>query len=339
MWTAKREEQLKLLSFEQGALMRLPSVSTISFFNGDGEGARVSIRRRLAEVMQANPWLDGRLEKAEGGETVLMCQKPGKPAEGDDALPAMLFRMERPEEGGVFVSRAMSYDHEVVEADLMAAGLLVKGGHDSVGRDEPLFKVSFLLDSESPKDRFALVVSMSHVVADAYTFYYVHNMLSKTGAVVALNPNRNFNARAAIESAFGRCMFNDPDPGFVFNFFNEMLLSKLLGPGTKTAMYFLDEEWIAREKRAATAGGSVQFVSTNDVVTCTFLRATRASLPVMFVDARGRVEGVERDCAGCYYGSICYRPADYAAPALIRESVDPKPQTLHPKPQTLSPKP
>jgi hypothetical protein len=171
--------QLKLLPVETsvGHMTNAPSPSTITFCNGDAvaTGAVVWIKRRLAEILLANPWLDARLGKAEGGETVLLCPT-SKPAEGD-ALPATLFR-----EGGASIGRAMPYDR--VAAAIAAAGLLVKRGLACVGRDEPLFKVSLLLDSELPGDMFALCVSMSHVLGDGATFYAVHNMLSKNAPVI-----------------------------------------------------------------------------------------------------------------------------------------------------------
>jgi len=151
-----------------------PSISTMTFCNGDAAVALVWIRRRLADILQANPWLDGRLVKADGRGTVLMCPT-SKPAEGG-ALPATLFR-----EGGASVSRGMPYER--VAAAIKAAGLLVKIGLHCVGKDTPLFKVSLLLDTENPNTMFALCFSMSHVLGDGDTFYAVHNMLSKNAPV------------------------------------------------------------------------------------------------------------------------------------------------------------
>ena len=224
---------LELLPIETGAiLMSSPTsgtMSTITYFNGDGEGASVWIRRRLAEVLLANPWLDGRLDTADGGETVLLYRK-SKLADGD-ALPAILFRMQRPGEGGASISRATPYERVV--AALAAAGLLVKLGKDSVGRDEPLFKVSLLLDAERPTERFALAVSMNHVLGDGHTFYAVHNMLSKNARVVALVPTRNLAAPRAIESAMGgaenACMLSSPPIGFILKLVTGIILSKILG--------------------------------------------------------------------------------------------------------------
>ena len=169
--------QQRLLPVETGfAVMTWPSISTITFCNGDASCARVWIRRRLAEILLANPWLDGRLVKAEGEGTVLLCPT-SKPAEGG-ALPATLFR-----EGGACISRGMPYER--VAAAIKAAGLLVKMGLHCVGKDEPLCKVSLLLDTENPNKMFALCFSMSHVLGDGDTFYAVQNMLNKNAPVNA----------------------------------------------------------------------------------------------------------------------------------------------------------
>ena len=278
MSTSKRGQQLKLLPLETGSLPRkYPPVSTISFFNGDGEGAQVWIRRRLAEVLEANPWLDGRLEKARGGETVLQCRKV-IPAEGD-ALPAMLFRMERPGEGGASISRAMPFEH--IEPALASAGLLVKVGDASVGQDEPLFKVSLLLDAEQPKDKFAMVVSMSHLIGDGYTYYAVHNMLGKNGVVIALNPTRNLDAPLAIDSAIGcACRMSEPPLGFWLNLLPGIMRSKLFGAKAKTAVYLVDEAWVARQKRAAAAEGDTPKRPTSTACACWSLSAGPPPRPI-----------------------------------------------------------
>jgi hypothetical protein len=172
----------------------------------------------------------------------------------------------------VSVSRATPYER--IGPTLAAAGLLVKRGKDCVGRDEPLFKVSLLPDADRPKDRFALLVSMSHALADGHTFYAVHNMLSSATPVVALNPTRVLHAARAIDAAKGTRVADQglPDPYqgvVILRILTGMLLSKLLGPKTKTAMYLVDDAWVAREKRVAAAEGLVKFVSTNDLVTST----------------------------------------------------------------------
>ena len=102
--------------------------------------------------------------------------------------------------------------------------------------------------------------------------------------MVALNPTRNLAAPAAIEAVLDRpCPVCSATLGETINMVTGDLLSRLLGPETRTAVHFLDEAWVAREKGAA-AGGVVEFVSTNDLVTSAFLCASRADLAFMVVN-------------------------------------------------------
>ena len=74
--------------------------------------------------------------------------------------------------------------------------LLVKKGGESLGRcDEPQFRICVVPDAQSPNTRWALVVSLSHIIADGHTFYQVHNMLSEDSPVVALSRRARANIK------------------------------------------------------------------------------------------------------------------------------------------------
>ena len=123
-----------------------PSISTITYFEGDIYSAAVFLRERVALIVKKNPWLDGRLDH--GG---LLVFDPS--AAGTD-----LFQLST-----VPLSRATPYATVATKI----AALLVKNGTNSVGRaDEPQFRVTVVPDADSPTSRWALVVSMSHVIAD-----------------------------------------------------------------------------------------------------------------------------------------------------------------------------
>ena len=78
----------------------------------------------------------------------------------------------------------------------------VKIGFSCIGSDEPLFSVTVL---HTGVDSFALLVSLSHVIGDAATFYRVYGMLDPSGAdPVRLKPDRirAFN-QASVVASFG----------------------------------------------------------------------------------------------------------------------------------------
>ena len=87
---------------------------------------------------------------------------------------------------------------------------------------------------------------------------------------------------------------------------------------------------MAAQKKAARAEKSVDFVSTNDVLTCSIFKAAGTSCGTMDVNFRSRVQEGGRsagdttdseELAGNYEDKIVYRSADFERPSLIRKSI------------------
>ena len=55
---------------------------------------------------------------------------------------------------------------------------------------KPLFKVSIIPDVDDPNNRYSVVVSMSHLLGDACTYYKIWNMLLNNERIVELPPSR-----------------------------------------------------------------------------------------------------------------------------------------------------
>lgn len=81
-------------------------------------------------------------------------------------------------------------------------------------------------------------------------------------------------------------------------------------------LFYLDEDYVARAKADAAAGGEVEYVSTNDVVASWFSR--NLGVATMAINFRGRLEDALDTDAGNYVSSLPFGPADSARPALIR---------------------
>ena len=75
---------IELLKDEQGGLMYETGITTISFFKGDFKPAADALRTQFASVVDANPWLAGRLVKVRGGTGL---RHPAAPSAADvDAM-------------------------------------------------------------------------------------------------------------------------------------------------------------------------------------------------------------------------------------------------------------
>ena len=317
---------LTLLESETSMLMLdVAATSTVTFATGDHAAAAAYLRQRLEQIVAANPWLSGRLDKQAGdvGGAVLV-YGAGTAGDGGDAVSA-LFTHCAPGSCSAVLRRDSTY--EAMSGATLP--LLVKTGNQCVGRaDEPLFRVSVVPDAAAPAARWALVVSLSHVIADGHTFYAVHNMLSDGAPIVRLEPRRKPEAMAAAARAMGgeaeTGFLGNPSAGMLVFSLRAMLLSKVLGPAAVVGVYALNEAFVAARKAEAASDG-VPFVSTNDVIQSTLCRATRCDVGTMHVNFRGRIaEGdLDEQSAGNYEDMLVMRPPDFASPALVRRSISP----------------
>lgn len=292
------------------------SISTVSFYKGDHKAAAKFLRGRVAEICRANPWLAGRLDQQSGdkGPVLVFASE----AQGD-RLP---FFHAAP--GEIPLSRDTPYDNMAA----VVLPILVKNGTKSLGRsDEPQFQVSVVPDAKSPDTRWALVVSMSHVIADGHTFYQVHNMLSDDDArttVVALTAKRKpFSMETAMRSMGGEVnagFLGRPKPGLLLSLVTATMAGKMFGPSCAVATYALNDAFV-KEQKVKDGNEDVAFVSTNDVITSTICTATQCDVGTMDVNFRGKVEGCEETDAGNYEDKIVYRPADFCTPSMIRRSI------------------
>lgn len=306
---------VELLPGETSALMMdTPAISTVTFFSGDHAKAAEFLRGRLAEIVLANPWLQGVLDRQRGDARPVLVH--GEKDEG--ASPAFVHATP----GDVALSRGTPY----ATIARTVGRLLVKKGDLCVGRGcEPQFRVSLVPDAAAPGERWALVVSMSHVIADGHTFYKIHNMLCAAEPVQALVAQRQMNIPAAAAEAMGGAanagFLQFPKPGLLLKVVIAMLGGKLFGPAGGVLAAEVDTGFVARQKTAALAEKSVPFVSTNDVITSAVLSASGCDIGTMDINFRGRIAGCKDQFAGNYEDKIIYRAADVATPALVRTSI------------------
>lgn len=182
--TAPKREALSRL---ERTLLRFGEqpVSTVTFFRGDLAAAAAGVRERAAAVLRANPWLAGRIRRGH------LEWQPDADVDLD-----RFFRVA--ERGAVQLSRRTPYPQLSAKLRPYLA--------DSVGTPAaPLFRASLLpadaeAGDEASDEGFALVVSLSHIAGDGYTYYRLLNML--TGAekdVVAMDTRRKAKVLDAID--------------------------------------------------------------------------------------------------------------------------------------------
>eukprot|EP00500_Bicosoecida_sp_ms1_P011866 CAMPEP_0203830648 /NCGR_PEP_ID=MMETSP0115-20131106/66466_1 /ASSEMBLY_ACC=CAM_ASM_000227 /TAXON_ID=33651 /ORGANISM="Bicosoecid sp, Strain ms1" /LENGTH=484 /DNA_ID=CAMNT_0050739709 /DNA_START=86 /DNA_END=1536 /DNA_ORIENTATION=- len=281
-----------------------------------------SVRERLRLVLGANPWLTGHLERASKKERVRLVYDDVEPT---DASVASVFEVAAEADLALGVPLATSYgDAETfraVSAALIKSRANVPPGMKQLNKGAPVSRFTVVTDLvDAPRFAFALVASVSHTVADGYTYYALMNMLSARAPVGTLRVARKEHYSADWARAVGADVHSMVfGTTFAMNYAGTMLFHGK----PRVHLRLVDGEVVAAAKRAVKDAGvsGVKFVSTNDVVTSAVGRLLRARLLVMAINFRRRLRDVEEVDAGNYEGSLVFNPEDYQSPALIRKAL------------------
>jgi hypothetical protein len=185
----KGKTAVTLHAFEKEmSILELP-IATLSFFQGDYKTAALNLERRCEEILRVNPWLAGWLLPMP--DVKIIYDKTGQDR------PPGYFTVYEP---GII---ALQHDtpYEFYSEELK--GAIVPGNTLLIGQNKPIWKVAVIPDADEPNTKFAVLVSMSHAVGDAHTYYKIYNMLNMHVAVETLNPVRVANFTAAVHRNLG----------------------------------------------------------------------------------------------------------------------------------------
>jgi len=293
---------IELLKDECGGLMMEIGIATLTIYKGDLAPAAVALRAQFAKVVASNPWLAGRLVKTSAG---IRLRHPVAPGDTDIDL---LFNSG----AALKLPSTMPYN-ELCKAMFKANNVIVGSGYKIVGKDSP---VTLLTLAERAPGEFALVFSMSHVVADGRTYYEIFKMLTPGTAVRALPTTRVMSFREAMRDACGRkelTWIERPTTSIM------MMAALAVAKKVQCVAFDLDDARLAEAKAAGAAEGGVPFVTTNDVLTCGFMNACGARIGVMGYDCRGRLDGIGEELAGNYVTALVLGSEVFETPATLRK--------------------
>jgi hypothetical protein len=289
------------------AVLVLPSTTTVTFFDGDAPTA--VLKERLASIIRANPWLTGRLVKGKPRVRLVW----DAPAADTETLLAPYYDELPPTKCSVH--RGITYE-AIINAIKKHKGVTAKRSIACIGKDEPLMRVVVFPGEGSS---FALLVSIAHAIADGFTYYQVYNMLSPAVPIHSMEPTRKEHFGDALKKAMGDEQYSfETSNGYLLNY----MRSRFFGSKMRVRAFLLDPVAVEAAKAKAKEGSKASFVSTNDVITSSYIKAAGARVCEMAINFRNRLEGITDSDAGNYEGGIFYSPEDAAHPALIRRSIE-----------------
>lgn len=294
-------EEIELNFFEEKLGPYLPPINTVTFYEGDPPASFLS--QRVAEVVEANPWLAGRLRENASGRMIVEVPSSIDPTHHfcEAYIPGLKHDMDMKKE------------------------LLPKLTPFTIGTSEKtLFKVALLRTAPS---RFALLVSFHHTIGDAHTFYLVNAMLSASNDVTALDPKRLLSyTQESLASTFGEMKIKG-----MFSFaslIGAAIVPMIVAPFRRAPIYtmrLVNQEWMAEQRKLSKlalteqAQPQVPFVSTNDILTSWFLRNGGFNTGQMAANLRNRIPGFTDAHVGNYTFGVHYFPSQFATPEGIRK--------------------
>lgn len=312
-------ERLSLFQNEKSAaFMGLSSVTTAFDFPGLLDEHHV--KRMVVRTMRQLPCLGGRLISNQG-EIEVVFKTNAFEGEGD-VLPAQYFQT---------IDCASPLQPEARSlADIASAfaAAIVPNGSSALDKDESLFRVTLFrhrAQEGSFPPRSSLVVSMSHIVGDGFTFFRVVDRLfpqSHTPQQLEFSRDRDF--RGHVVRFLGEATVN-------FHWHWSSVVGVLLNRWTNgkrcCAVFRLSAAYISKKKAECQSEGAGLFVSSNDVLVSALARDVLGSSfvnlvvnlrPHIYDDAPG---GLRTSAMGNYFGALVLAQRDVDSPAAVRRAL------------------
>lgn len=296
-------------------------ITTLTWFPGDHQKAGTILKRRLAKILQLNPWLGGRLIQERRDKVFLEYDNNSQTLAVQNFLT--ILDSEDPSTTSP-ISRTTRLEQLARKCrDYM----LTRNAND---RDE-LCKISVVPCRLQPHKYFALIVSMSHLVMDGHTYYNLLHMLCSTdndddSIIIPLIVKRVRNSAKLQAQAMGQenSLMGNPELPLLLNLGMGMVRGSTVGPANQGVYALVDNAGMTMEKIKAAAAETVgvDFCSTNDVLTSWFVQNIHPqAVGLMAINWRNRLPGHTGRHAGNYENVLLYGRADSATPGRIRQSL------------------
>ena len=280
-----------------------PAITTITFFkNADATLSSSWLKDRLTQVCKANPWLTGRLIRDKKIHKNVLLEIPRVIEADVDSIIC--------NEGKVLSGISSQTKYEDLVNAILKSNAVVGPGYKLIGQRN--LRVAKFTMVPVSNGEVALIFSLTHTISDGFTYYKILSMLS--GEIEELSSVRKHDYVPASIEAIGV-----KEDKFLksTSFLLCCLKSMLCGSKANMEARYIDPEAI----RAIKTEAKHRFISTNDIITSTFARATDTDILLMAINLRSRVKGTDSNDAGNYELVLTHDAVSASTPEAIRKSL------------------
>ncbi len=323
---SEEKATLELLVGEEKGLIYASSVSSVTFYAGDISENGL-LKARVEEILKENLWLSSELTY----QTI----------QGTKHLVALHSKVYAEQILQKCYQEVIATDNSTKLGDLndscawdsineMLQPYTVETGTNCINHPEkPLFKITVIkiMDPADKKkvNKTALVVSLSHVLGDGHTFYRLYSFLDFRTPVTPLIATRSVDFMEKLKALQGEGLskYCEGLP-FLMGLLSTILLSQkpsaTLLSINKTRIEETKKTMLLLASENQLHGNSVQFLSTNDLLTSWCMSLVKSSFGIMAVNLRNRLTGFTDAHAGNYETCMFLPRDDYRSPVTIRQS-------------------
>ena len=285
----------------------MAGIVTITFVRG--KNVSDNLKKRLVDVAQANPWICGHLTKGSPYHNLNI-------PTAEHAAKTVIERCFQE------VSVAEQENTITLETPYSNICKTLKPYQTSKGNklinqaNESLFKVVVF---KTPEDGLnAIMVDLSHVIADAGTYYAIFNMLNPAAEIITMNPQRKMELGSTGKQFQDLAGTKEANLPFGMGYMCNLIGSLMCGPKRTARAYKINMDKIADAKQKIDKS-KVEYVSTNDLITSEFANISKPKLMQMAVDLRPHLTGLDKNDAGMYVSDLFFASKDdYSQPEAIR---------------------
>ncbi|MFA8450251.1 MAG: hypothetical protein ACEPOW_06130 [Bacteroidales bacterium] len=312
---------IKLLQFEKEVVLKLNSASMICFFEGKGSDIYKRIRERMIDLLRLNPWMASKVVK-EKREVFLRFDELKAPEKIVDKILIQDYNL--------VIDQTMEYtemDNATKKHQVVKGKKLIKtGGY--------VTKVTILNHKIDNTSGIAVLFSMAHVAADGHTYYKLLNSLYEPSQMQAMKFQRNMEA----DNLFWHIIGKKKSNYLPFRIILKIIQNLYFGKKVRYFCRFLNENKInkIKEDYASKAQKKFPYISTNDVVTSTFCKATNSDVTFLIINLRDKIEGVNELNAGNYQFALLLNKKHFQTPESVRQMLSQKDDIVFEKDELLN---